>query len=100
MAAVSADLLERNGLTGEDVTLLVPHQANKRIIDATVRRMKLPSDRVIINIDKYANTTCGTIPIALNEAVEQERIKKGDYVVLASAGAGYTWGSALLKWGY
>ncbi|HCR18763.1 MAG TPA: 3-oxoacyl-ACP synthase [Candidatus Latescibacteria bacterium] len=100
MAAVSADLLERNGLTGEDVTLLVPHQANKRIIDATVRRMKLPSDRVIINIDKYANTTCGTIPIALNEAVEQERIKKGDYVVLASAGAGYTWGSALLKWVY
>jgi 3-oxoacyl-[acyl-carrier-protein] synthase-3 len=98
MAAVSAELLERNGLSGEDIALLVPHQANKRIIDATVRRMKLPTDRVIINIDRFANTTSGTIPIALDEAVEQERIKTGDYVVLASAGAGYTWGSALLKW--
>ncbi len=100
MAAVSADLLERNGLTGEEVVLFVPHQANKRIIDASVRRMKLPTDRVLINIDRYANTTSGTIPIALSEAVEQNRIKRGDYVVLASAGAGYTWGSALLKWAY
>ncbi len=100
MAAVSAELLRRNGLSGDDIALLVPHQANKRIIDATARRMKLAPERVLVNIDRYANTTCGTIPIALSEAVEQDRVKRGDYIVLASAGAGYTWGSALLKWAY
>jgi 3-oxoacyl-[acyl-carrier-protein] synthase-3 len=100
MAAASAEVLKRNGLTGDDIALLVPHQANKRIIDATVRRMKLPVDRVLINIDKYANTTCGTIPIGLSEAVEEGRVKRGDYVVLASAGGGFAWGSALLKWSY
>ncbi len=100
MAAVSAELLERNGLSGDDIALLVPHQANKRIIDATARRMKLAPERVLVNIDRYANTTCGTIPIALSEAVEQERVKRGDYIVVSSAGAGYTWGSALLKWAY
>ncbi|MDP6778298.1 MAG: beta-ketoacyl-ACP synthase III [Candidatus Latescibacteria bacterium] len=100
MAAACAELLERNGLTGDDVHLLVPHQANKRIIDATARRMKLPSERVLINIDRYANTTCATIPIGLSEAVEQGRLSPGDNVVVAGAGAGYTWGSALLKWAY
>jgi 3-oxoacyl-[acyl-carrier-protein] synthase-3 len=100
MAAASAEVLKRNGLTGDDVALLVPHQANKRIIDATVRRMKLPQDRVIINIDKYANTTCGTIPIALSEAAEEGRITRGDNVVLATAGGGFAWGSALVRWAY
>ncbi|MDA0746901.1 MAG: ketoacyl-ACP synthase III [bacterium] len=100
MAASAVDLLERNGLTGDDIVLLVPHQANKRIIDATVRRMKLPPDRVLITIEKYANTTCATIPIGLFEAVRTNRIQRGDYMVLASAGAGFTWGSALLKWAY
>lgn len=100
MADVSVKVLERNGLTGEDVALFVPHQANKRIIDASVRRMKLPEDRVMINIDRYANTSAGTIPIGLSEAVTQKRLNRGDYVVLASAGGGYTWGSILLKWAY
>ncbi len=99
MAAACAELLERNGLTGDDIALLVPHQANKRIIDATARRMKLASDRVLINIDRYANTTCATIPIGLSEAMEQGRLNRGDNIVLAGAGAGYTWGSALIKWG-
>ena len=78
----------------------MPHQANRRIIEATARRMKLPIDRVMINIDKYGNTTAATIPIALSEAVEQKRIHRGDNVVLATAGGGYAWGSALLKWTY
>ena len=98
MAAACTEILERNGLTGDDIALLVPHQANKRIIDATARRMKLPSDRVLINIDRYANTTCATIPIGLSEAVEKGRLSRGDNVVIAGAGAGYTWGSALIKW--
>jgi 3-oxoacyl-[acyl-carrier-protein] synthase-3 len=100
MAAVSAQILERNGLVGEDIALFVPHQANKRIIDACVKRTDLPPDRVVINIDRYANTSAGTIPIGLSEAVEQGRVKRGDNVLLASAGAGYTWGSALITWAY
>lgn len=100
LAGVSARLLERNGLTGEDIALFVPHQANKRIIDASVNRLKLSADRVLINIDRYANTTSGTIPIGLSEAVEQGRIKPGDNILLASVGGGYTWGSILLKWAY
>jgi 3-oxoacyl-[acyl-carrier-protein] synthase-3 len=100
MAEVSAQILERNGLVGEDIALFVPHQANKRIIDACVKRTDLPPDRVVINIDRYANTSAGTIPIGLSEAVEHGRVKRGDNVLLASAGAGYTWGSALLTWAY
>lgn len=100
MAAVSAEVLARNGLTGDDVALLVPHQANKRIIDATVRRMKLPAGRTLINIENYGNTTCGTIPIGLSEAVEEGRMKKGDHIVLATAGGGFSWGAALVKWSY
>ena len=100
MAEVSAQMLERNGLVGKDIALFVPHQANKRIIDACVKRTDLPPDRVVINIDRYANTSAGTIPIGLSEAVEQGRVKRGDNVLLASAGAGYTWGSALLTWAY
>ncbi|MCZ6636185.1 MAG: ketoacyl-ACP synthase III [bacterium] len=100
MAEVSAQILERNGLVGKDIDLFVPHQANKRIIDGTLKRLNLPEERAAINIDRYANTAAGTIPIALSEAVEQGRVKRGDTILLASAGAGYTWGSALLTWAY
>lgn len=100
MAEVSAQILERNGLVGKDIALFVPHQANKRIIDACVKRTDIPEDRVIVNIDRYANTSAATIPLGLSEAVEQGRLSRGDNVLLASAGAGYTWGSTLLTWAY
>lgn len=100
MAEVSAQILERNGLVGKDIALFVPHQANKRIIDACVKRTDIPQDRVVVNIDRYANTSAATIPIGLSEAVEQGRLSRGDNVLLASAGAGYTWGSTLLTWAY
>ena len=100
MAEVSAQILERNGLVGEDIALFVPHQANKRIIDACVKRTDIPKDRVMVNIDRYANTSAATIPIGLSEAAEQGRLNRGDNVLLASAGAGYTWGSTLLTWAY
>ena len=100
MAEVSGQMLDRNGLTGEDLALFVPHQANRRIIEASVKRTNIPSDRVMINIDRYANTSAGTIPIGLSEAKETGRLKRGDKVLLSSAGAGYTWGSVLLTWAY
>ena len=100
MAEVSAQILERNGLVGKDIALFVPHQANKRIIDACVKRTDIPKDRVVVNIDRYANTSAATIPIGLSEAAEQGRLNRGDNVLFASAGAGYTWGSALLTWAY
>lgn len=100
MAEVSAEILRRNDLAGDDISLFVPHQANLRIIEAAARRMGLDDERVVVNIAKYGNTTCGTIPIGLAEAVEEGRLKRGDLVVMASAGAGYTWGSALLRWAF
>ena len=98
MAEVSEKILIDNGLTGDDIDLFIPHQANKRIIDATRQRCGISEDRVFININKYGNTTAGTIPICLNEAVEENRIKKGDYILLSAFGSGYTWGSILIKW--
>ena len=98
MADVSEKILSRNNLTGKDIALFIPHQANKRIIDAASERCGISDDKVMINIDKYGNTTAGTIPIALNEAVQQNRLKKGDYILLSSFGAGFTWGSMLIKW--
>jgi 3-oxoacyl-[acyl-carrier-protein] synthase-3 len=100
MADVSAEILEKNHLIGKDVALFVPHQANLRIIDASAKRMGLEPHQVAINIDKYGNTTAATIPMCLSEAVEQNRLKKGDNVVLASFGAGFTWGSIFLRWAY
>jgi 3-oxoacyl-[acyl-carrier-protein] synthase-3 len=100
MADVSGRIIERNGLTANDIKLLVPHQANRRIIAAAARRMKLPEEKIIINIDKFGNTTDATIPIALWEAVETGRIERGDLIVMATAGGGYAWGSALIKWAY
>ena len=98
MSDVSTKLLEDNGLAGNDIKLFIPHQANKRIIKATGERCKIPMERVMVNIDKYGNTTAGTIPIALNEAVESNLISNGDYILLAAFGSGFTWGSILIKW--
>jgi 3-oxoacyl-[acyl-carrier-protein] synthase III len=98
MADVSAEIMERNGLTGEDVSWLVPHQANLRIIDATANRMGLTTDKVMINIHKYGNTTSGTIPLCLWEWEKQ--LKKGDNIILSAFGGGFTWGAVYLKWAY
>src|SRR5215813_5527926 len=100
MAEVSERLLERNGFKGSDVDVFIPHQANKRIITATADRLGLPAERVIINIDRYGNTTAGTIPLAMQTAIDQGKLKKGDLVLLASVGAGFTVGATLLKWAY
>jgi len=100
MADVSAEIVEKNNLTADDIAYLVPHQANLRIIDAARERMGLAPEKVMINIDKYGNTTAATIPMCLSEWHEAGKIKKGDNLVLASFGAGYTWGSILLKWAY
>jgi 3-oxoacyl-[acyl-carrier-protein] synthase-3 len=98
MADVSAELLERNNLTGDDIAWLVPHQANLRIIDATASRMGLDKEKVMINIQKYGNTTAGTLPLCLNDWESQ--LKKGDNIVLAAFGGGFTWGATLVKWAY
>jgi len=98
MADVSAELLERNYLTGEDIAWLVPHQANLRIIDATASRMGLSTDKVMINIQRYGNTTAATIPLCLWDWEKQ--LKKGDNLVLAAFGGGFTWGATWIKWAY
>ena len=90
--------MERNNLEGEDVDWLVPHQANLRIIDATANRMGLTKDKVMINIEKYGNTTAATIPLCLWEW--ESKLKKGDQIVLAAFGGGFTWGSVFLRWAY
>ncbi|KAA0207787.1 ketoacyl-ACP synthase III [Ignavibacteria bacterium CHB1] len=100
MADVSYDILEENNLKGKDVAWLVPHQANHRIITATAERMGLSMDKVMVNINKYGNTTAGTIPTCISEYWQAGKVNKGDYLVLSSFGAGYTWGSVLLKWSY
>jgi 3-oxoacyl-[acyl-carrier-protein] synthase-3 len=98
MADVSAELMEKNNLTGDDIAWLVPHQANLRIIDATANRMGLPKEKVMINIGKYGNTTAATIPLCLWEWESQ--LKKGDNLVLSAFGGGFTWGATLVKWAY
>lgn len=98
MADVSAEIMERNQLTGDDIAWLVPHQANKRIIDATANRMGVGTDKVMLNIQKFGNTTNGTIPLCLWEW--EDKLKKGDNLVLAAFGGGFTWGSIYLKWAY
>ena len=99
MADISYEVASRNNLTNEDIDLFIPHQANKRIIEAAAKRLGLPAEKVLINIHKYANTTAGTIPIGIVEAVETNRLKKGDNLILASFGAGFTWGATYIKWG-
>jgi 3-oxoacyl-[acyl-carrier-protein] synthase-3 len=98
MADVSEEIMNSNNLTADDVAWLVPHQANKRIIDATARRMGVGEDKVMLNIQKYGNTTNGTIPLCLWEWEKQ--LKKGDNIILAAFGGGFTWGSIYLKWAY
>ena len=98
MADISAEILEKNSVPSSDIKLYIPHQANLRIIKAAVDRMKLNDAQVAVNIDRFANTTAGTIPICLSEAVEGGKIQKGDKVLLASFGAGWTWGSVLMQW--
>ena len=98
MADVSAEIMEKNGLKPDDVSWLVPHQANLRIIEATARRMGLKKEKVMINIERYGNTTGGTIPLCLWEWEKQ--MKKGDNIILAAFGGGFTWGAIWLKWAY
>ncbi len=98
MADVSYELMERNNLTADDIAWLVPHQANLRIIDATANRMGLPKEKVMINIQKYGNTTAGTLPLCLWEWENQ--LKKGDNLILAAFGGGFTWGATWVKWAY
>ncbi|MCB1670350.1 MAG: ketoacyl-ACP synthase III [Gammaproteobacteria bacterium] len=99
MAQACQDVLEKTGLGVQDVDLVVPHQANKRILDALARRLDIPEEKVMVNVHKYGNTSAGTIPVALTEALEEQRIKPRDYVLMASFGAGLTWGAGLVKWG-
>jgi 3-oxoacyl-[acyl-carrier-protein] synthase-3 len=99
MAESAETLLKRNGLTGHDVDLFVPHQANRRIIMSAAERLGMPEEKVVINIGEYGNTTAATIPLALHTAREQGRLKKGDLVLMASVGAGFTVGATLLRWG-
>jgi 3-oxoacyl-[acyl-carrier-protein] synthase-3 len=93
-------LLERNGLKGSDIDVFIPHQANLRIINATAERLDLRPEAVIVNIDRYGNTTAGTIPLAMNTAIEEGKLKKGSLVLLASVGAGFTIGATLLRWAF
>ncbi len=98
MADAAYELMERNKLVGEDIAWLVPHQANKRIIDATANRMGIPSEKVMLNIMRYGNTTSGTIPLCLWDW--ENKLKRGDYLVFAAFGGGFTWGATLVKWAY
>jgi 3-oxoacyl-[acyl-carrier-protein] synthase-3 len=100
MYEICRDLLERNHLTVDDVSVMIPHQANRRIIDAASERIGIAPEKVVINIDRYGNTTAGTIPLATRDALLQGRLKKGDLVLFAAVGAGYTVGASLWRWGY
>ncbi len=98
MADVTANVMEKNGLTSEDIAWLVPHQANKRIIDATAKRAGLSDDKVMLNIEKYGNTTAATLPLCLWDY--ESKLKKGDNLLLSSFGGGFTWGCSYVKWAY
>lgn len=99
MAKVSKQILDKNGLKGKDIKLFIPHQANKRIIDAAAERCGLQNDQVFVNVNRYGNTTAGTIPLAIDEAVEMNLLAEGDLLLLAAFGGGFTWGSMLIRWG-
>ncbi|MFZ0732325.1 MAG: beta-ketoacyl-ACP synthase III [Candidatus Sulfotelmatobacter sp.] len=100
MAEMTERILERNQLTGQDVDCFIAHQANKRIITATADRLGMPTEKVIINIDRYGNTTAGTIPIAMQTAMEEGKLNQGDLLLIASVGAGFTSGATLLRWAF
>jgi 3-oxoacyl-[acyl-carrier-protein] synthase-3 len=98
MAEYASKVMDRNNLTGDDIAWLVPHQANKRILDATARRMGIAPEKVMLNIERYGNTTGGTIPLCLWDF--ETRLKKGDNIIIAAFGGGFTWGSVYVKWAY
>ena len=98
MADVSEDIMQKNNLSSNDIAYLVPHQANKRIIDATSNRMGIGPEKVLLNIERYGNTTAGTIPLCFWDF--EKKFKKGDNIILAAFGGGFTWGSVYLKWSY
>ena len=100
MFEVSRDLLARNGLTVNDLSIMIPHQANLRIINAAAERLGIPPEKVLVNIDRYGNTTGGTVPLATRDAIDQGRLRKGDLVLFAAVGAGYTVGASLWRWAY
>lgn len=100
MAEMTERILERNQLTGQDIDCFIAHQANRRIITATADRLGMPEEKVIINIDRYGNTTAGTIPIAMQTALEEGKLKKGDLLLIAAVGAGFTSGATLLRWAF
>jgi 3-oxoacyl-[acyl-carrier-protein] synthase-3 len=100
MAEMTERVLEKNGLTGKDVDCFIAHQANLRIISATAERLEMPMEKVIVNIDRYGNTTAGTIPLAMETAIQEEKLKKGNLVLVAAVGAGFTSGATVLRWSY
>jgi len=100
MAELAVNLLERNGFKSDDLALVVPHQANLRIIRAMQERLGVDDSKVMVNIDRYGNTTAGTIPLGLRDAVAERRLMKGDLVLLVAVGAGYTTGGVLMRWAY
>lgn len=98
MVNAAKEAIDHNGYTIEDINLIIPHQANKRIIDAVAKKLSLPEEKVFVNLMKYGNTSAASIPLALDEAVREKRIKKDDIILMTAFGAGFTWGSALIKW--
>jgi len=98
LASIVGETLDANGLSSDDIDWLVPHQANKRILDSTAKKLGLPSDRVVVTVDRHANTSAASIPLALDEAVKDGRIKRGDLVLLEAMGGGLTWGAGLVRW--
>jgi 3-oxoacyl-[acyl-carrier-protein] synthase-3 len=98
MADITEEIVTKHEIPPDKIKLFIPHQANLRIIDATAKRLKLPKDKVLINIDRYGNTTAATIPLGLSEAFEEGRLSKGDILIFAAFGAGFTWGSMLIRW--
>ena len=98
LESIALETLEKNNIKASQLALLIPHQANLRIIQATAKRLGLPMEKVMINIEKYGNTSAASIPIAMVEALTMGRIRTGDYILLEAFGAGLTWGSALIKW--
>ena len=100
MADLAVQLVERNGFKSDDIALVVPHQANLRIIKAMQERLGVEDSKIMVNIDRYGNTTAATIPLGLRDAVAERRLKKGDLVLILTVGAGYTTGGILLRWAY
>ncbi len=99
MATASIEVIEQEGIQAEEVKLCVPHQANKRIIDAVAKKASLPTEKCYVNVHRYGNMSAATVPIATAEAVEEHRVKAGDYILMPAFGAGLTWSAHLVKWG-